>query len=160
MKNDSYTYEEWKWVKGYVGLYLVSNMGRVMALNYLNRGIVHTLKVSSNGRYQKVTLRAHDGKQKTHYVHRLVAEAFIPNPENKPEVDHISGDTNFNMVEGLRWVSSKENSNNPITKPKLKNRYQDPELEFKHRSEGQKRRWKENPESFSFRWRSRLRIGQ
>ena len=53
------------------------------------------------------------------YLHRAVAELFVPNPENKPEVDHINADTFDNRAENLRWVTHKENQNNPNSRKKI-----------------------------------------
>ena len=60
-----------------------------------------------------------DGERRTVKAHRLVAYAFIDNPHNKPSIDHINGDKKDNRVGNLRWVTNKENSNNPITLDKL-----------------------------------------
>ena len=68
--------------------------------------------------YLSVALRM-NGVQKRINVHKLVAEAFIPNPENLPCIDHINTIRTDNRVENLRWVTHKENMNNPITKQKM-----------------------------------------
>lgn len=60
-----------------------------------------------------------NGKRVTVKGHRLVALTYIPNPENKPAIDHINGIRTDNRVCNLRWVTNKENANNPITKEKL-----------------------------------------
>ena len=107
LKNDME--EIWKTVKGYNGYYQVSNTGKV---RNPNKGLTPNVGVK-NG-YVYVTLR----KDKR-LLHRIVAETFIPNPFNKPEVDHINGIRTDNNVCNLRWVTRTENNNNPITKSRF-----------------------------------------
>lgn len=65
-------------------------------------------KTSRNGKYRAVSAMQ-NGKQKHFYVHRLIAQAFIPNPYNKPQINHIDGDSSNNSIENLEWVTAKEN---------------------------------------------------
>lgn len=110
--------EIWKPIKNYEGLYEISNLGRVRSLNYNRTGKEEILKnIECENGYLIVNL-AKFGKYKTFKVHRLVAEAFIPNPENKPCIDHINTIREDNRVENLRWVTHEENNNNPLTKKK------------------------------------------
>ena len=102
--------EIWKEIKGYEGLYEVSSEGRVKSTGK-KKGI---MRPGTSKGYLKVGLTK-DGIRSMFRVHRLVAEAFIPNPDNKPEVDHINGDRKDNRVENLRWMTHKENNNNPVT---------------------------------------------
>lgn len=95
--------EIWKNIDGEDG-YLVSNQGRVKSLNYRRTGQERILKLSENSNYKKVNIRG-----KLHNVHRLVALAFIPNPEGKTDVNHINCDTSDNRAENLEWVSRNEN---------------------------------------------------
>ena len=110
--------EIWKPIKDFEGYYEVSNIGRVRSLNYRNTGKEKVLKniECSNG-YLIVNLTK-NGKQKIFKVHRLVAEAFIPNPEGKPYIDHINTIRTDNRVSNLRWVTQKENCNNELSKKK------------------------------------------
>ena len=78
---------------------------------------------------------------RTYYLHRAVAELFLPNPDNKPEVDHIDTNTSNNDVSNLRWVTRKENMNNPLTKKHMsecKKGYFHSEESKKKMSEAQK----------------------
>lgn len=97
--------EKAKSVIGYEGLYMVDSLGNV----YRQDGKVLIQHKNKFG-YMNVMLRK-DGKQKQHKVHRLVAQAFIPNPQGKEQVNHIDGDKTNNAVWNLEWVTPKENVN-------------------------------------------------
>ena len=114
--------EIWKDIEGYEGLYQVSNLGRVRSLDKYRNGRNGAqvfckgkiLKPFKSGPANYLTIAL--GRKKKAYIHRLVAIAFIQNPLNKKEVDHINCNITDNTIENLRWVTRKENLNNPITK--------------------------------------------
>lgn len=89
-------------IPGYENLYEVSSLGRIS--NY--RKIMKTYSINSG--YQCVKLYK-DGKKKAALVHRLIATSFIPNPDNKPMVNHIDGNKLNNHVDNLEWVTCQEN---------------------------------------------------
>lgn len=114
--------EEWRDVIGYEGLYMVSNMGRIMFLHRIVSNGKSVREISP--KLCKLTINT-DGYAIVHIhvnnkvsrklVHRVVADAFIPNPDKKSEIDHINTLRDDNKVDNLRWVTSSENSHNPIT---------------------------------------------
>lgn len=99
--------EHWRPVKGYSDLYTVSDFGRVVNLR-----TGRYLKPSVNHKGYLIVQLYDNGKSRTKRVHRLVAEAFIPNPGNLPEVDHIDTDRQNNVVTNLRWVTGSSNTRN------------------------------------------------
>lgn len=96
----------WKDIEGYEGLYQVSTLGRVK-----NSRTGRVLKVGKIGNGYLIVNLYKDGKRTNYKVHRLVAQAFIPNPQNKPQVNHIDEDKENNYVENLEWSTAKENNN-------------------------------------------------
>jgi len=135
------TNETWVPVKGYEDRYEVSDIGRIRNLNYYGRGRSAILNLSAKTRYLKVTLVDDDGKSKTFWVHQLVAQAFLPEPEEgQNQIDHINGVKTDNRASNIRRASPKQNINNPNTKANNRKRYHR-EGEYERRSQGQKRRW-------------------
>ena len=103
--------EEWKDVVGYEGLYQVSNLGRVRSLDYRRTGRIQLLKPAMHrDGYLYVNL-CKDRKRKHYKVHRLVAQAYLPNPEVLPELNHIDENKQNNCVDNLEWCERQHNCN-------------------------------------------------
>lgn len=142
--------EIWKQIEGYEGLYEVSNLGRVKALERLvlnNGGLQkrHEKILRASGRTHLGVTLCKDGKTKRYSVHRLVAKAFIDNPYNKPYIDHIDTNPRNNCVSNLRWVTAQENCMNPLTRVNNSNSKKGHPSYFKgHTKEGLERIRKAN----------------
>lgn len=115
--------EIWKDIEGYEGYYQISNKGRVKSLRrkmwngqkiYYRKEIIMKNKVKDN-RYLYVGLIRHK-KTRNKYIHRLVCEAFIPNPKNKATVNHRDGDVTNNYVDNLEWATQSENNKHAYDK--------------------------------------------
>ena len=115
--------EIWKDIKGYEGLYQVSNWGNVRSLDRYKKtknnsfSFIHGQLLKqyvTNRGYLNVYLYS-NGKNKFFSIHRLVATHFLKNKENKPQVDHIDYNKFNNHVDNLRWCSASENMRNEIT---------------------------------------------
>lgn len=100
-------HEEWRDVIGYEGFYQVSNLGRVKSLK-CNKPKILKAYFYRQDEYLAVELFIHS-KQKPIKIHRLVAEAFLPNPDNKPQVNHIDGNKLNNRLTNFEWVTVGEN---------------------------------------------------
>ena len=101
-------------IKGYEGLYGITTEGEVWS--YKNKKFL-TPYTSGNG-YLKVRLFK-DNEEKQYYIHRLVTEAYLPNPENLPQVDHIDGNKTHNYLNNLQWITHKDNNRKSKNKPIL-----------------------------------------
>ena len=99
----SWANEVWRDIPGWEGLYQVSNLGRIRSIR------VRLIKPYDARGYRVATLHSGDRMERAG-VHRFVAQAFIPNPEGKEQVNHINGDKADNSVENLEWVTCQENN--------------------------------------------------
>lgn len=148
--------EEWKNIDGYEGLYQISNLGRIKSLsrcvfvsNPKFTGYRHTKeKILKSGKgkngYFSVILRK-DNTNHQKYVHRLVAQAFIPNPDNLPEVNHKDENSENNHVDNLEWCNHRYNSNFGTVnsrKGNCLNNFKHSEKTKRHISEIKKEWWK------------------
>ena len=100
----------WKVIEGTEGRYEVSNTGKIRSLNYLGHGTTKELALTRDEKgYLRVRIYV-DGVRKTVRVHRVVAETFIPNPYEKPEVNHKDGNKENNCDWNLEWTTERENT--------------------------------------------------
>lgn len=128
--------EIWVDIKNYEGLYKISNFGRVMSMpktwvccKKTTRTKSETIvSVCTNTLYHNLRLHKKGEKSRFKNLHRLLAEHFIPNPNNKREVNHINGNKHDNRLENLEWVTSSENRKHAFdtglkVSPKSKNHH-------------------------------------
>lgn len=115
--------EEFRWIKGFEGYYMVSNLGRVYSFPHYDDmmrkhgGHFISTQIAPNG-YEVAHLML-NGKRTAKYVHKVLAESFIPNPMGKKEIDHIDSNKTNNRIDNLRWCTRSENCRNEISYARL-----------------------------------------
>lgn len=129
--------EIWKDIKGYEGLYQVSNFGNVKRLegkiysyitNKYETRKEHMIKTRVNNRGYKITTLSKNSKVKSFAIHRLIAQAFLPNPNNFECVNHLDGNKLNNKIDNLEWCTTQQNiqhayKNNLMTNNKKIDQY-------------------------------------
>lgn len=103
--------EVWKDIRNYEGRYMVSNLGNVKSIKYRHHNKEQKLKLLDNHGYKRVCLFSKDGKRRYFRVHRLVAVAFLPNPNNYKEINHKDENTANNKADNLEWCNRSYNIN-------------------------------------------------
>jgi len=106
--------ETWKDIKGWEGLFQISDHGRLKSFLKDPNGYIRSVK-NGNGWYLTTTLTSGGRKMQTKRIHRLVAEAFIPNPDGKPTVNHKDLNKQNNHFENLEWAYYAENMGHAIS---------------------------------------------
>ena len=103
--------EIWKDIVGYEGRYKVSSLGKVLSLRYCGSDKSHLLSPNPDHKGYLMIYLSKNGETKTFHIHRLVAKAFIPNPNNLPQVNHKDENKQNNSVENLEWCDGIYNIN-------------------------------------------------
>jgi len=99
--------EIWQPIIGYEGSYEISNTVKIKSMKYISSGKI--IEGDTTRKNERRVVLCKNGNQKRFLIHRLVGVAFILNPDNKPEINHIDGDRSNNHVTNLEWATRSEN---------------------------------------------------